>query len=103
MIIAEFSCREQNCNTYILGLDRGHYTSVKKWFNIAKPTFTQEEFWASLDFSDVVHHFLNSANLALDTTKDYNSTITDEQKKSIVEAIEHVKHYAKSIGAEVNP
>lgn len=94
-IIAQFSCRKQNSNTYVLSFENGLYKFRKFWFNVANPSVTQEEIHSSPAIDDVIGAFFISADNALDTTKDYNFDVTDEQRQTIRTAVSDAKSYAE--------
>jgi hypothetical protein len=102
-IIASFKCHRNNSSTYSLEqFLNGKYVFHKTWFNSHNPSNRRIERDLSFTFGTVAQPFIRSANITLDTTKDFNQDVTDEQREQILKAIEDVKIYAKEHGLELS-
>jgi hypothetical protein len=102
-IIASFKCHRNNNSTYSLEqFLNGKYVFHKTWFNSYNPSDRRIERDLSLTFDTVAKPFIRSAEIALDTNKDFNQDVTDEQREQILKAIDDVKVYANERGLELS-
>jgi hypothetical protein len=101
--IATFKCHTNDSSTYSLFLEEGEYVYEQTWFNSAKPTDKKLERQSSLSFKTVAEPYIRVAKITLDTTKEYNHDVTDEQQEKVWGAIWDTKNYAEAIGVELNP
>jgi hypothetical protein len=102
-IIASFKCHQNNNSTYSLEqFLNGKYVFHKTWFNSYNPSDRKIERDLSFTFDTVAKSFIRSAEIASDTTKEFNQDVTDEQREQILKAIDDVKVYANERGLELS-
>lgn len=94
-IIASFACHKLDSNQHTLSKTGNEYKHERTWFNTHKPTDRKVEISISEDFNTVATDFLISANISLDSTKDYNADITDEQRLRIRDAMNDVREHGE--------
>lgn len=94
-IIASFKAHSQDSSQYTLSKTGDEYKYEKVWFNSYKPTDRKTETSISEDFNTAATDFLIAANISLDSTKDYNADITDEQRLKIRDAMNDVREHGE--------